>query len=162
MATLGILWFDQITLADLPRVGGINASLGEMAGSLTSQGVVLAPGFATNAQMFRDYIADNQLQAAITQQLDDYSNEQQSLALEQVALSVGLQQMAQSEASGVMFSLDTATGFPDVALINGAWRLGETVVQGSVTPDRFMVYKPLLEKPGLRPLIEKQCGRLLR
>jgi pyruvate,water dikinase len=60
--------------------------------------------------------------------------------------------------SGVIFTIDTETGFPHVAVISAAWGLGETVVQGSVDPDRYVVFKPLLEKPGARPVIEKTCG----
>lgn len=257
MTRPSIFWLDQITLADLPQVGGKNASLGEMEHSLSGQGVRLAPGFAISAQVYREYIANNDLQRAITEllnvfnrgnrglaetgaairelildgefsaqqaadiedayntlcqqtkqreldvavrssataedlpeasfagQQESYLNirgsaallqacrkcfaslytdraivyrEQQGFAHEQVALSIGVQQMVRAEAAGVMFSLDTETGFPDVTLINAAWGLGETVVQGSVTPDRYMVYKRLLEKPSLRPIIEKECG----
>jgi pyruvate,water dikinase len=60
--------------------------------------------------------------------------------------------------SGVIFTIDTETGFPHVAVISAAWGLGETVVQGSVDPDCYVVFKPLLEKPGARPVIEKTCG----
>jgi pyruvate,water dikinase len=82
----------------------------------------------------------------------------------QIALSVGVQQMVRSDkaGSGVMFSLDTETGYPDVVLINAAWGLGETVVQGSVDPDEYHVFKPLLSraKPEgpLLPIIEKRRG----
>ncbi|WP_415721309.1 phosphoenolpyruvate synthase [Photobacterium ganghwense] len=88
--------------------------------------------------------------------------QEKGFAHQQVALSVGVQQMVESKAAGVMFSLDTENGFPDVVMINGAWGLGETIVQGSVTPDRFMVYKPLLEVAGKRPIIEKQLGDKLQ
>lgn len=60
--------------------------------------------------------------------------------------------------AGVMFTLDTESGFPDVVLIDAAWGLGESVVQGIVNPDRFMVFKPLLEAEGLVPIIEKRRG----
>lgn len=85
--------------------------------------------------------------------------EQHGFAHEQVALSVGVQQMVRSDlgCAGVLFTLDTESGFPDVVLINGAWGLGESVVKGSVNPDRFMVYKPLLER-GFRPIVERTCG----
>ena len=78
-----------------------------------------------------------------------------------VALSVGVQQMVRSDTggAGVMFSIDTETGFPDVALINANWGLGETVVQGSVDPDEYMVFKPLLDHDGVRPIIERAIGR---
>lgn len=78
----------------------------------------------------------------------------------QVALSVGVQQMVRSDigGSGVMFSIDTETGFDKVILINAAWGLGENVVQGAVTPDEFQVYTPFLENKDLRPVIEKKLG----
>jgi pyruvate,water dikinase len=57
-----------------------------------------------------------------------------------------------------MFTIDTETGFPNTVVINASWGLGETVVQGSVTPDEYMVFKPLLDKPKLRPIIEKALG----
>jgi pyruvate,water dikinase len=78
----------------------------------------------------------------------------------EVALSVGVQQMVRSDlgGSGVMFSIDTETGFDNVVLINAAWGLGETVVQGSVSPDEYEVYKPFLDKPGLTPIVEKTMG----
>ncbi len=77
-----------------------------------------------------------------------------------VALSIGVQQMVRSDlaGSGVIFTLDTETGFPHSITISAAWGLGETVVQGSVDPDKYVVFKPLLEKPGARPIIEKSCG----
>ena len=260
MYDANILWFEQISLDDLPRVGGKNASLGEMTQRLSAKGVNLVPGFATHARLYREFIARNTLETEIRRQLESYAGggqglaeagasirrsilrggfsqqqrddisaayrelcsrlgqqniavavrssataedlpeasfagqqesflnirgeeavleacrrcfaslytdraiayrERQGFPHEQVALSVGVQQMVQAEASGVMFSLDTETGFPDVVLINGAWGLGETVVQGSVTPDRYMVYKPLLGNDSLVPIIEKQCGSKL-
>jgi pyruvate,water dikinase len=60
--------------------------------------------------------------------------------------------------SGVMFSIDTETGFPGVAVINAAWGLGENVVQGAVNPDKYLVFKPLLDRAGCRPIIEKTLG----
>ena len=77
-----------------------------------------------------------------------------------VALSVGVQAMVRSDtgAAGVMFSIDTETGFPDVVVINASWGLGETVVKGTVTPDEFVVFKPLLERAGLEPIIGKTLG----
>ncbi len=77
-----------------------------------------------------------------------------------VALSVGVQRMVRADigGAGVMFSLDTETGFPDVVLIDAVWGLGETVVQGSVDPDEYRVFKPLLEREGCRPLIERRIG----
>lgn len=78
----------------------------------------------------------------------------------QVALSVGVQLMVRSDlaGSGVMFSIDPETGFPHAAVINAAWGLGETVVQGSVDPDKYVVFKPLLSASA-RPIIEKSLGK---
>ncbi len=77
-----------------------------------------------------------------------------------VALSVGVQKMVRSDlgGSGVMFSLDTETGFPDVVVINAAWGLGETVVQGTVNPDEYRVFKPLLQRDDLVPIIQQRLG----
>ena len=77
-----------------------------------------------------------------------------------VALSIGVQRMVRSDigGSGVMFSLDTESGFQKVALINAAWGLGENVVQGAVDPDEYIVFKPLLENSALSPIVEKRIG----
>jgi pyruvate, water dikinase len=77
-----------------------------------------------------------------------------------VALSVGVQKMVRSDlaGSGVLFTLDTDSGFPDVVLINAAWGLGENVVQGTVNPDQYTVFKPFLQKEGIDPIIEKTRG----
>ena len=76
-----------------------------------------------------------------------------------VYLSVGVQKMVRSDlaSSGVMFSIDTESGFKDVAYITGAYGLGENVVQGTVNPDQFYVFKPTLKK-GFRPILEKKIG----
>ncbi|KAI6778755.1 uncharacterized protein J7T54_005858 [Emericellopsis cladophorae] len=77
-----------------------------------------------------------------------------------VALSIGVQRMVRSSTggSGVMFSIDTETGFDKVVLINAAWGLGESVVQGTVDPDEYQVFKPLLDNHSLTPTLEKKCG----
>ena len=76
-----------------------------------------------------------------------------------VALSVSVQKMARSDrgASGVMFTLDTDSGFKDVILINGSWGLGEYVVKGIVTPDEYVLFKPTLQK-GFRSIVSKRIG----
>src|SRR5690606_7940340 len=78
----------------------------------------------------------------------------------EVALSVGVQEMVHADraGAGVMFSIDTDTGFPDVVVINASWGLGETVVQGSVDPDEYRVFKPRLDKPDLVPILSKVVG----
>jgi pyruvate,water dikinase len=80
-----------------------------------------------------------------------------------VALSIGVQRMIRADraGSGVMFTLDTESGFDRVVLINAAWGLGESVVQGTVDPDEYHVFKPLLDNPKLRPIIAKTCGAKL-
>jgi pyruvate,water dikinase len=76
-----------------------------------------------------------------------------------VALSIGVQQMVRSDlgAAGVMFTLDTESGFPDVVLINSAYGLGESVVKGRVDPDEFLVFKPTLLQ-GFRPILKRAVG----
>jgi pyruvate,water dikinase len=78
---------------------------------------------------------------------------------ETVFLSIGVQKMVRSDigASGVIFSIDTESGFKDVVLVTSSYGLGETVVQGTVNPDEFYVFKPTL-KTGFRPIVQKKLG----
>ncbi|MGI9309264.1 MAG: phosphoenolpyruvate synthase, partial [Gammaproteobacteria bacterium] len=256
-----VLWLDAIGLSDLPAVGGKNASLGEMQQQLSAQGVRLAPGFATTANLYRDYLEHNALQpkmdtalaalaankqsladtgariraafldgeftdaqakeikqayaelctrtgqdvvpvavrssataedlpeASFAGQQESYLNirgadalvdacrkcfaslytdraiayrEQHGFEHRQVALSVGVQQMVDADAAGVMFTLDTESGFPDVVTISANWGLGETIVKGSINPDRFMVFKPFLGMSDNIPVIQKRLGSKLQ
>ena len=77
-----------------------------------------------------------------------------------VVLSVGIENMIRSDlgSSGVAFTLDTESGFKDLVLINGAWGLGEMIVQGEVIPDEFLVFKPMLNKSAFIPIIDKKLG----
>jgi len=77
-----------------------------------------------------------------------------------IALSVGVQRMVRSDlaGAGVMFSIDTETGFPESVLITAGWGLGETVVQGSSEPDEYQVFKPLLVDAGKCPIVHKSLG----
>lgn len=77
----------------------------------------------------------------------------------EVSLSLGVQPMVRSDeaCSGVMFTLDTESGFRDVVVINGAWGLGEAIVQGMATPDEWIVFKPTLSQ-GARPIVSRQLG----
>ncbi|MFN4142898.1 phosphoenolpyruvate synthase [Aestuariivirga sp.] len=77
-----------------------------------------------------------------------------------VALSVGVQMMVRSDlaGSGVMFSIDTETGFDKVVIIDAAYGLGENVVQGAVDPDQYLVFKPFLDRPGISPILERKLG----
>ncbi len=254
-----ILWLDELSLGDIPRVGGKNASLGELVRELGKAGVRVPGGFATTAQAFREFIAANGIEPAMREQIagfragkialqdcghairqlilasrlpDDFADQIRSAyaALAEslktaepavavrssataedlpdasfagqhetylnvrgerglldaclrcfaslftdraisyreakgfdhfaVALSVGVQQMIRADlaGSGVMFTIDTESGFPGVATISAAWGLGETIVQGAVNPDRYVVFKPLLDTSGARPIIEKALG----
>ena len=250
--------FERVSIADVPIVGGKNASLGEMIQELAQKGVKVPTGFATTAYAYRYFIenaglenklrevfadldvsdVDNlrqrgkiaralmlstpfpkELENAITEaylqlcqkygsdtdvavrssataedlpdasfagQQETYLNvhglkavleschkcfasifTNRAISYRQikgfdhfdVALSVGVQKMVRSDlaASGVMFSIDTETGFKDTALITAAYGLGENVVQGAVNPDEYLVFKPTL-KQGYRPIIKKQLG----
>jgi len=77
-----------------------------------------------------------------------------------IALSVGVQKMVRSDLSsaGIMFSLDTETGFKNVILINGTFGIGEMIVKGQITPDQFYIFKPTLREP-FKPIISKSIGR---
>ena len=78
----------------------------------------------------------------------------------EVALSIGVQKMVRSDlaGSGVIFTIDTETGFPDTIVVTAAWGLGENVVQGTVAPDEYHVFKPGLKDPALCPIIKKEVG----
>lgn len=253
-----IKWFADITIADVPLVGGKNASLGEMVRELGGRGVKVPDGFAVTAAAFRHFIhgarLDNfirgtladldtqdmanlnqrghavreairnaplpaDLQAHITEaygqlqgssgvpldvavrssataedlpdasfagQQETYLNVRGEAALLEtcrrcfaslftdraisyrvdkgfdhlkVALSIGVQRMVRSDlaCAGVMFTIDTETGFRDAVLVSAAYGLGENVVQGSVTPDEYVVFKTTL-KTGHRPILQKTVG----
>jgi pyruvate,water dikinase len=81
-----------------------------------------------------------------------------------IALSVGVQKMVRSDraCSGVMFTLDTESGFPNIVIVNGSWGLGEMIVKGEVTPDEFIVWKEGLKLGVKHPIIEKKLGVKLR
>lgn len=85
--------------------------------------------------------------------------EQHGIGQLDVALSVGIQQMVRSDlaGAGVLFTIDVDTGFPRIILINAAWGLGENVVQGTIEPDQYRVFKPFLEGGG-QAVIQKVCG----
>src|SRR6266567_2141475 len=77
-----------------------------------------------------------------------------------VALSAGVQKMVRADkaCAGVMFSIDTESGFPKVVRISAAWGLGEVVVKGAANPDEYMVFKPFLGRKNTRPILEKSLG----
>lgn len=253
---------DQVTLRDLPTVGGKNASLGEMLRELASVGVQVPGGFALTVEAFHRHLRSAHLESSIYETLDrldatdtqalattarsirdaiirsplpdevataareayavmcqhyqdpsvdvavrssataedlptasfagqqeTYLNirgekdlldairkcmaslftdraivyrTQQKMGHRGVGLSVGVQRMIRSDvapdgAAGVIFTLDTESGFRDVVLITGAWGLGETVVQGRVNPDEFLVHKPTA-RLGFRSVVRRESG----
>lgn len=256
----------QVSMRDVDKVGGKNASLGEMISQLGGAGVAVPGGFATTAEAFRDFLATtlsdncalatyiqriladldvNDVRAlakagasirerviktplpeklltditAFYQQMDNsplgevsfavrssataedlpdasFAGQQETLlnvvgleailaaikqvfaslytdraiayrvhkgfAHAEVALSVGVQRMVRSDlgASGVMFTVDTESGFHDVVFITSSYGLGETVVQGAVNPDEFYVHKPMLEQ-GRMPIVRRNMGSKL-
>ena len=251
-----VIPFERLGIRDIETVGGKNASLGEMIGSLARLGVHVPGGFATTARAFRDFLEQDGLDARIRAELasldvDDVARlavsgarirqwilstpfppklqqavkdelrrmsggaeiavavrssataedlpeasfagqqetflnvrgETQVLAAmhevfaslfndraiayrvhqgfdhEAVALSAGVQHMVRSDlgASGVMFTLDTDSGFRDVVFITASYGLGETVVQGAVNPDEFYLYKPAI-RAGRPAVLRRNLG----
>lgn len=256
-----ILFFNQIGIESLSKVGGKNASLGEMYNQLNPIGIVIPNGFAVTAEAYRLFRKENNLEQPLQELLmsldtKDYSNlssigekarnlilsatipeetraeievAYQSLGEQcgtsnldvavrssatsedlptasfagrmesflningvqqlleairrcyaslftdraikyrydmdfaklDIAISVGVQQMVRSDkaSSGVAFTIDPDSGFENTIIINGCWGLGENIVQGTVTPDEWMIFKPTLENSDLNPMLKKQCGR---
>lgn len=252
-----VLRLDQVGMDDVEKVGGKNASLGEMLQELTGASVKVPNGFATTADAYRGFLAHGGLEDQINEHLHELDtnnikalknagqsiremimqadfqpeldsaieaawaemsadNSEMAVAVRssataedlpdasfagqqetflnvrgltainhsikevfaslyndraisyrvhhgfehsEVALSAGIQQMVRSESgsSGVMFTLDTESGFNHVVFITSAYGLGETVVQGAVNPDEFYVYKPTL-KMGAPAIIRKTLG----
>ncbi|MCB1757287.1 MAG: phosphoenolpyruvate synthase, partial [Gammaproteobacteria bacterium] len=250
--------FVDISIRDIDQVGGKNASLGEMYGSLSGLGIKVPNGFAVTADAYRYFLDHNNLNELIEQQLrgldfsnldaltyaggkiragiihsqmpedlgnaiieayetlesqygpkpdvavrssataedlpnasfagqqDSYLNvagtrnliatcklvfaslftdraisyrERHGIRHRDVAISVAVQKMVRSDqaCSGVMFTLDTESGFRDVVLVTSSYGLGENVVKGAVNPDEFYVFKPTLDQ-GFKPLIKKHLG----
>ena len=256
-----VVWLKDVGMSDVEKVGGKNASLGEMISGLDSQGVRVPGGFATTAEAFESFLEYSDLKNKINKLLSDLdvtniqeltktgllirqwveeapfpdglyqsivdsyeklSNElgsdvtfavrssataedlpeasfagqqetylnvsgiediltavrkvyaslyndraisyrvHQGFEHEMVSLSAGIQQMVRSDigSSGVMFTLDTESGFDEVVFITSAYGLGETVVQGSVNPDEFYVHKPTL-KSGRPAILSRSLGSKL-
>ena len=253
-----VIWLKDVGMSDVDKVGGKNASLGEMISGLESQGVRVPGGFATTAEAFESFLEHSDLKNKINKLLSDlditdisaltktgllirqwveeapfpdelhqsivksYGELTQQLGTEvtfavrssataedlpeasfagqqetylnvsgiediltavrkvfaslyndraisyrvhqgfehdMVSLSAGIQQMVRSDigSSGVMFTLDTESGFDDVVFITSAYGLGETVVQGSVNPDEFYVHKSTLAS-GKPAILSRNLG----
>jgi pyruvate,water dikinase len=253
-----VLWFNECGIADVPIVGGKNASLGEMMCHLAPRGIRIPNGFATTAFAYRQFLAVTEVDKKLrelfaglafenVQQVHQVGQRARSLILEasfpedlaqaiqesylrlceqhglntdvavrssataedlpdasfagqhetflnvhgvkgvleaskkcfasiftdraihyrqmhgfdqfSIALSIGIQKMVRSDlaSSGVIFSIDTETGFKDAVLISASYGLGENIVQGAVNPDEYIVFKPTL-KQGFRPILSKTVG----
>lgn len=255
-----VLWFDTLSMNDVDKVGGKNASLGEMVSNLAQAGVSVPNGFATTSHAFNQFLDFEGLDERIHSVLDHLDvedvvalreageqirnwvlqaplppsleqdirrcyaelidgDESMSVAVRSsataedlpdasfagqqetflnvcgidsvfeatkhvfaslfndraisyrvhqgfdhrgVALSAGIQRMVRSDkgASGVLFTLDTESGFDQVVFITSSWGLGEMVVQGAVNPDEFYVHKPMLSM-GNHPILKKTMGSKL-
>ncbi|TDD76972.1 phosphoenolpyruvate synthase [Flavobacterium caseinilyticum] len=135
--------------------------------SATSEDLPTA-SFAGRMESFLNINGDQQLLVAIrrcyaslfTDRAIKYRYDMDFAKLD-IAISVGVQQMVRSDkaSSGVAFTIDPDSGFENTVIINGCWGLGENIVQGTITPDEWMVFKPTLENPDLNPILKKQCGR---
>ncbi len=259
--SIHVIPFENLRNSDVPSVGGKNASLGEMISQLSAKGVRVPTGFATTADAYREFLAQNGLDKKINAELDalnaddtqalakcgakirgwimeaefppalqtaiannyvkliersapgttfavrssataedlpdaSFAGQQESFlnihgldninhAIKEVfaslyndraisyrvhkgfvhadvALSAGIQQMVRSDigCAGVMFTIDTESGFKDVAFITSSYGLGETVVQGAVNPDEFYVHKPLLAQ-GKPAIVRRTMGSKL-
>ena len=138
--------------------------------AVRSSGVVEDMPTASFAGQFESFLnvrGDEELLMAIKKCLASTFNdraisyrEEKKISQLEFALSVGVMKMVRSDlaSSGIIFTLDTETGFPNVVLINSIWGVGELIVKGKITPDEFYVFKPTM-KEGFKPIIVKNLGR---
>ncbi|MFV8370611.1 phosphoenolpyruvate synthase [Flavobacterium sp. LB2R40] len=151
----------------LSEQSGINNLNVAVRSSATSEDLPTA-SFAGQMQSFLNITGANQLLDAVhlcfvslfTDRAIKYRHDMGFAKLD-IAISVGIQQMVRSDkaSSGVAFTIDPDSGFENTIIINGCWGLGENIVQGTITPDEWMVFKPTLENSDLYPILKKQCGR---
>ncbi len=151
--------------ADLSRAYGENATDVAVRSSATAEDLPSA-SFAGQQESYLNVRGVAALETAVRSCLASLFTDraivyrvQHGFAHRDVALSVGVQKMVRSDlgSAGVIFTLDTESGFRDVVLITGAWGLGETVVKGRVRPDEFWVHKPTL-RAGFRPILRHEIG----
>ena len=256
-----VFFFNQISISDIAKVGGKNASLGEMYNQLNPKGIGIPNGFALTADAYRLFRKKNNIEQQLndlllsldiehyfnltsigetaralilsgtfpTEIIDVVNQAYQKLSVDcgidildvavrssataedlptasfagrmesflnirgekqlleavhrcyaslftdraikyrhdmgftgiDVAISVGVQQMVRSDkaSSGVAFTIDPDSGFQNAIIINSCWGLGENIVQGRVTPDEWMVFKPTLFNEKLNPVLKSRCGR---
>ena len=152
------------SLGEQCEINNVNVAV---RSSATSEDLPTA-SFAGQMQSFLNINCADQLLDAVhrcfvslfTDRAIKYRNDM-GFAEMDIAISVGVQQMVRSDkaSSGVAFTIDPDSGFENTIIINGCWGLGENIVQGAVTPDEWMVFKPTLENPDLNPILKKQCGK---
>ncbi len=157
--------FSAAVLAELERMGGGADAAVAVRSSATAEDLPEA-SFAGQQETFLNVRGDAAVLDAMHQVFASLFNDRaisyrvhQGFDHAAVALSAGVQHMVRSDlgASGVMFTLDTDSGFRDVVFITAAWGLGETVVQGAVNPDEFYVYKPAL-RAGRYAIVRRNLG----
>lgn len=152
------------SLSEQCRISNLNVAV---RSSATSEDLPSA-SFAGQMQSFLNIKGPDQLLDAVhrcfvslfTNRAIKYRHDMGFAKLD-IAISVGVQQMVRSDkaSSGVAFTIDPDSGFENTIIINGCWGLGENIVQGTVTPNKWMVFKPTLENMDLNPMLKKQCGR---
>ncbi len=147
----------------------VKASAGELSVAVRSSATaedLQDASFAGQQETFLNVVGEDNLLHAVKEVFASLYNDraisyrqQRGFKHAEVALSAGIQKMVRSDlaSSGVMFTLDTESGFPDVVFITSSYGLGETVVQGAVNPDEFYVHKPMLEK-GKMAIIRRSIG----
>ena len=148
------------------QLGNNNLSVA-VRSSATSEDLPTA-SFAGQMQSFLNITGEKQLQEAIhhcfvslfTDRAIKYRHDMGFAQLD-VAISVGVQQMVRSDkaSSGVIFTIDPDTGFQNTIIVNSIWGLGENIVQGTVTPDEWIVFKPTLQNKNYNPIIKRHCGK---
>ena len=156
--------FEQAVLAQLKQMGGAGIAVA-VRSSATAEDLPEA-SFAGQQETFLNVRGEAAVLRAMHEVFASLFNDRaisyrvhQGFDHAAVALSAGVQHMVRSDlgASGVMFTLDTDSGFRDVVFITASWGLGETVVQGAVNPDEFYVYKPAL-RAGKHPILRRNLG----
>jgi pyruvate,water dikinase len=160
---------DEITAAykELSKIGEVNNLCVAVRSSATSEDLPSA-SFAGRMESFLNISGEKQLLEAVrrcyaslfTDRAIKYRHDMGFENLD-IAISVGVQQMVRSDkaSSGVAFTIDPDTGFKNVIVINGTFGLGENIVQGRITPDEWMVFKPTLFNEKLNPILKSRCGK---
>ncbi|EXM13257.1 pyruvate, water dikinase [Fusarium oxysporum f. sp. vasinfectum 25433] len=145
-----VLNFEHLARSDVGLVGGKNSSLGEMIRALGPKGIPVPPGFTITSYAYWHYVDANNIRSKIDKLVNKWQAGQQTLAEAGLRSNIG--------GSGIMFSIDTESRFDKVVLINAAWGLSENVIQGTVNPDKYQAFKPLLSNKNLLLILSKKLG----